>query len=202
MANKRYVILALLTLSFQVYSKYLIQDVSIYSKNRLPQAVVEISSGTNEKWEVDKITSQLYLEQIHQRNRIIQYLAYPANYGFFPQTLVSKSNGGDGDPLDVLILGHSLDRGSIHEVRIIGILQLLDDGEKDDKIIAIIPNSVFDEIYSMKELQKNFPGIDQIIKIWFENYKGKKRITVIGYKDRDYAVDVLINSLQEFTHDW
>jgi len=64
-----------------------------------------------------------------------------------PQTLLSKENGGDGDPLDVIILGPSISRGSVVKAHLIGVLKLLDGGEQDDKLIAIIDNSIIDVEY-------------------------------------------------------
>ena len=56
---------------------------------------------------------------INNKPRIINYLGYPANYGMIPKTLLKKENGGDGDPLDVIVLGPPESKGSIVKCKII-----------------------------------------------------------------------------------
>ena len=60
--------------------------------------VVEIPAGTNAKWEVDKATGGLHWEQKDGRPRVVQYLAYPGNYGMIPSTSLPYEIGGDGEP--------------------------------------------------------------------------------------------------------
>ena len=60
-----------------------------------------------------------------------------------PGTLLPKDRGGVGNPLDVIVLGPAISRGTIVAVKPIGILKLLDDGEQDDKIIATTMDSPF-----------------------------------------------------------
>jgi inorganic pyrophosphatase len=103
--------------------------------------VVEIPAGTLEKWEVDKTDGKMKWEFVDKKPRIINYLGYPGNYGMIPGTLLSKELGGDGDPLDVIVLGPPVERGSIVKCKLIGVLYLLDRGEKDDKLIAILADA-------------------------------------------------------------
>ena len=58
--------------------------------------------------------------------RVVQFLAYPGNYGMVPSTLHSKESGGDDDPLDVIVLGASMARGALVPVTPIGVLGMLD----------------------------------------------------------------------------
>ena len=95
--------------------------------------------------------------------RAVKYLSYPGNYGMIPMTILPAEAGGDGDPLDVLLLGPSVARGSVVRAKVIGVLRSMDDGEQDDKILAI-PNdsplsgvSDMDELYELREL---FPDAD------------------------------------------
>lgn len=83
-----------------------LHDISAFTADSLIQVVIEIPAGTNQKWEVNKETGHIEWDQLTPDSmRIIDYLAYPANYGFVPQTLLSKESGGDGDPVDVFVLG-------------------------------------------------------------------------------------------------
>ena len=64
-------------------------------------------------------------------------MPYVSNYGFIPQTIYSKEMGGDGDPLDVILIGERFPRASVIKSKIIGIIKMRDQGQKDDKIIAV-----------------------------------------------------------------
>ncbi|MCA9214678.1 MAG: inorganic diphosphatase, partial [Planctomycetales bacterium] len=86
--------------------------------------------------------------------------------------LLSKERGGDGDPLDVLLLGPSLPRGSIVQARVIGVLKLLDGGEQDDKLIAVVPSSEAGDVHNFAQLKSQFNGALDIVETWFSNYKG------------------------------
>ncbi len=145
-----------------------------FNKDGTIRAIVEIPTGTSAKWEVSKDNPKaVYWEYKNDVPRIVKYLGYPGNYGSIPGTALPKELGGDGDPLDVLVLGQAAPRGEIIDVRLIGVLKMLDDGEQDDKLIAVLTkNSPFAHIESMAQLDSEFPGVSQIVGIWFENYKG------------------------------
>ncbi len=74
-------------------------------------AVVEISSGTNEKWEV-KLDGVMRWDLKDGTVRIVRHLGYPGNYCIVPRAILGKEIGGDGDPLDVVVLGPSRPRGT------------------------------------------------------------------------------------------
>ncbi|TCK04140.1 inorganic diphosphatase [Marinobacterium mangrovicola] len=138
------------------------------------RAVVEIPTGTSAKWEMSKENPEdVYWEYKKGKPRIVNYLGYPGNYGAIPGTALPKELGGDGDPLDVLILGQALPRGEVVDVRLIGVLKMLDDGEQDDKLIAVLTkDSPFANIESLEQLDAEFGGASQIVDLWFSNYKG------------------------------
>ncbi len=75
-------------------------------------AVIEIPAGTTAKYETTKDTGMLELEQKNGKPRFVQYLGYPCNYGLIPRSMLPKSKGGDGDPLDVCVLGPTVPIGS------------------------------------------------------------------------------------------
>ena len=74
--------------------------------------MIEIPTGTTAKWEVVKPSGELRWEFDQGRPRVVRYLGYPGNYGMIPRTLLPKEEGGDGDPLDVVVLGPAVPRGS------------------------------------------------------------------------------------------
>jgi inorganic pyrophosphatase len=161
-------------------------------------AVIEITAGTHEKWELNKISGELEWEFTDNEPRIIKYLGYPCNYGFIPQTLVSKEKGGDGDPLDIIILGPPVERGKILKCKLIGILYLIDRGERDDKLIALSLDSPLYGIDDMDELGEQYNGIIEILNLWFTNYKGPGIIESKGFGDRENAIRLLDSALQEY----
>jgi inorganic pyrophosphatase len=91
-----------------------------------------------------------------------------------PGTILPIDLGGDGDLLDVLVLGESIARDEIVGVRLIDVLRMIDEGQRDDKLIAVpADGSAFSSIHSMSELDHQFIGASSIIETWFRNYKGR-----------------------------
>lgn len=172
---------------------HLVDDLEALSADGNVRVVVEIPAGTLAKYEVDKDSGELDWEWVDGSPRVVRYLAYPGNYGMVPRTLVAD---GDGDPVDVLVLGAAAERGSVLEVRPIGLLHMTDRGERDDKLIAVVDGSPFESVGSIGELDSNFPGVTEIVRIWFEHYKGRPAdgvpgTVVEGFGDADLAREVL-----------
>lgn len=153
--------------------------------------IVEIPAGTTAKYEMNKTNYQIQMDSIDGRPRYINYLGYPGNYGMIPNTILSKSDGGDGDPLDVLLLGPAVDRGSVQKVKIIGVLRLLDGGEQDDKLIAVAPTSNWSKIDDIDDLDTHYPGVKTIVATFFEQYKGNGEMKLIGWADKAQALNIL-----------
>src|ERR1700750_2849711 len=109
-------------------------------------ALIEIPQGSRSKYEVDKESGLLKLDRV-----IYSSFHYPVNYGFIPQTL-----GYDNDPLDILVLcSQSIQSLCLVEATIIGNMQMIDSGEKDDKIIAVATKDPsVNHITSIDELPK------------------------------------------------
>ncbi len=166
--------------------------------NGLVNVVVEIPAGTNEKWEVDKTTGALHWEHEDGKPRVIQYLAYPANYGFIPRTSLPRGRGGDGDPLDVLLLGSQIERGTLVRARPIGVLRLIDDGDRDDKILAVRTSALFSDVVDLETFESRYPRAGLIIETWFTNYKGPGRVTSAGFGDAAAAMEVVLEASQYY----
>ena len=149
-----------------------LENVAPFYDSKLVNMVIEIPAGTNQKWEVNKQTGRLEWEQVGDSLRIINYLPYPANYGMIPGTYLPKDLGGDNDPLDIFLLGPSIERGSIQPAKVIGVIKMLDRGEQDDKLIAVDPQSWFGHVITIEELEDSFPGVSYILKTWLNYYKG------------------------------
>jgi inorganic pyrophosphatase len=149
--------------------------------------VIEIPAGTGQKWEVSTDGSSIHWELRGDTPRVIEYLPYPANYGMIPRTTLPKYSGGDGDPLDVVLLSSALPRGSIVEATPIGVLRLVDQGETDDKILAVPLTGPLSSVNNLELLERNFPAILESLKLWFTNYKGGRRIESGGVDDESAA---------------
>lgn len=156
--------------------------------------IVEIPAGTNAKWETNK-EGELFWEVRDSAPRIVNFLSYPGNYGMIPNTLSPKDQGGDGDDLDVLILGPALPRGTVAKVHLIGVMKFLDQGEQDDKLLAVMKDTPLGQIRSIKELNESFPGAAEIVQLWFTHYKGAGKMTFQGWGDIDVAEEVLQRSI-------
>lgn len=169
-----FLFLATIFTGCKLKNKNLLLDFKPLTLNGNINVVIEIPTGTNEKWEVNKQSGLLELEILKGNiPRVIDYIPYPANYGMIPRTLLPKELGGDGDPLDVIVLGKPISGGSVVECKLIGVLKLLDRGEQDDKLIAVSLNSIFNNINSLEELDLEYKGVSEVLKIWFSNYKGE-----------------------------
>lgn len=179
-------------------AKHLVSGYPARGSRNTVHVVVEIPAGTNAKWEVDKADGQLKWEFKNKKPRIIQYLPYPGNYGMVPRTLLPTEFGGDGDPLDVLVLGPAIRRGTVIEAKIIGVLKLLDGGEQDDKLIAVIPGSAFGGVDSFGDLQRHYKGVAKIIETWFANYKGRGKLKSKGFGDASEANTILDAAIESF----
>jgi inorganic pyrophosphatase len=152
--------------------------------------VVEIPAGTNAKWEVTA-DGLMKLELRNGAPRTVNYLPYPGNYGMIPNTKLPKEQGGDGDALDVLVLGPTLPRGSVVAARPIGVMRFLDKGEQDDKVLAVMDHTPLAGARSLADLDRVAPGAADILLRWFNNYKGPGKMDFRGWGEADEAVALL-----------
>lgn len=118
--------------------------------------IIEISKGSRAKYEICKDTGILTLDRV-----LYSSVYYPANYGFIPQTFCD-----DNDPLDILIISQIdiLPMTQV-EAKIIGVMKMIDQGEADDKIIAVATQDMsvahYNDIselpeYFLKEIRQFF----------------------------------------------
>ncbi len=182
----------LINLETTIDTHNFLNDFSAYSNDNLVNSVIEIPAGTDQKWEVNKITGHLEWERINEDSlRVVRFLPYPANYGFIPQTLLPKEQGGDGDPLDVFLLGPAKKRGKVVPSQIIGIIKMLDSGEEDDKLIAVDPESHFGHIKTLNQLIEKYPGVIETLESWLKNYKGDGVIEILSVENEEKAATLL-----------
>ena len=172
------------------------RDYKTFNKDKSVNVVVEIPAGMNEKWEVSKSDiGSLNREFYMGKPRSIKKDPYPVNYGIIPNTVLPLNIGGDGDPLDAIVLGPPLTQGDIIKVKILGIIRMNDFGEIDDKIIAAPINNNFSKFENLLHLKSKHPLILNKIKDWFENYKGKN---IVKFKNFGSVTEA--NKLIEYTN--
>jgi len=152
-------------------------------------AVIEIPAGTNKKFEYNKDTQSFEIDKKGGKDRVVQFLPYPGNYGYIPSTFSDPEKGGDGDALDVLVLSESAATGSILEIMPIAVLKLIDDGELDYKIIAVPfnENNRIINANTYKEFVQKFPEVKTIIELWFLNYNKDDEAKIDGWGDEKEA---------------
>ncbi len=152
-------------------------------------AVVEISKGSKQKYELDKKTGLLRLDRI-----LYTSTHYPANYGFIPHTLAE-----DDDPLDVLVLcSESLAPMSLVKCYPIGVIVMNDNGSVDEKIIAIpFADPNYNTYKSINDLPQH---IFDEMKHFFSVYKQleNKSTSVDTIADKDEALKVIEKSLNNY----
>lgn len=145
-------------------------------------AIIEIPKGSRSKYEVDKNTGLLKLDRV-----IYSSFHYPVNYGFIPQTL-----GQDNDPLDILVLcSQSIQSLCLVEANIIGNMQMIDQGQVDDKIIAVAANDPSVNHYTrMEELPQHFL---LELKNFFEQYKvlENKKVEIDNFQNQLIAYQII-----------
>ena len=149
-----------------------VETYPMKSEDGFYHAVIEIPAGTNTKYEFDAETITYEIDQRDGKDRIIQYLPYFGNYGFIPSTLSAETKGGDGDPLDIIVLSESAPQGNIIPVILLGTIKLMDNGEFDYKIIAVPADEQLNvlKVKTLNELKSKYPSVIQIMEIWLTNY--------------------------------
>jgi len=159
-----------------------------YTENGI-NAIIEIPAGTNHKIEFNYDTGQFENDQKNGKDRVIDFLPYPGNYGYIPSTYMDPEKGGDGDALDVLVIGESVTTGKMIDVIPIATLQLLDGGEIDNKIIAVPTDSSLQVIQAtdFQTFAVKYSMAQNIIQNWFLNYKGVGEMELVGWRDETFT---------------
>ncbi len=153
-------------------------------------AVIEIPRGSRVKYEVDHETGRVHLDRV-----LYTTFGYPADYGYFDNTL-----GEDGDPLDVLVLlDHAIYPGVVVEVRPVAVLKMSDEAGGDDKLVAVLSKDPrwahIQDIDDIAEYTK------KEIAHFFEHYKDlepNKWVKVDAWGDKAEAERILDEAIVRF----
>ncbi len=117
--------------------------------------------GDPVKYEMDKESGLMFVDRF-----LHTAMVYPGNYGFIPHTL-----SGDGDPVDVLVIGTPVMPGAVLRSRPIGVLLMEDDGGQDEKIIAVPVQKLHPYHEKVVELEDIPLILRQQIEHFFTHYK-------------------------------
>lgn len=154
--------------------------------------IVEIPKFSKNKYEIDKETGIIALDRVMHTAQ-----DYPFDYGFVPQTLFD-----DGDALDVvLVTTYPLAPGILVKARPIAIMEMIDGGERDDKVVAVpVEDPRFDDVKSLEDLNKHFP---KEMSHFFETYKKvqKKEVSVGEWHGVDKAKEAFVKSCEMYKAD-
>ena len=173
-----------------------VQDLSVlptYTEEGALKAVIEIPAGTNKKIEYNKKSLSFEVDILDNKERRINFLPYPANYGFIPSTLCHKAQGGDGDPLDVIVISETVPSGTLMDVTPIGVLRIVDDGEEDDKIIAVPANRSqrIIDVDNYNDWSTQFGASKMILLTWFRSYNPSDDTQIIGFRNEHTAKQLI-----------
>lgn len=135
--------------------------------NKVVECIIEIPMGTKNKYEVNKETGRITLDRV-----LYSALTYPGEYGFIEDTLSE-----DGDPLDIIVISsYPTFPGCVVGARVLGYLTVIDNGEHDEKVIAVVDKDPrFSNIKNLEDLTEHQKAE---IKDFFQNYKTLQGVKV------------------------
>jgi inorganic pyrophosphatase len=155
--------------------------------------IVEIPTGSQNKYEIDKETGLLKLDRV-----LYSPFHYPGDYGFIPRTL-----GQDGDPLDGIVLtSFPTYPLTLMTVRPLGVLRMVDGGDNDEKILCVPVDDVRHE--GVSDLSGIPQAIQNEIAHFFETYKqleGKK-VEINGWGDVEEAKKIILEGIKRYTENY
>ncbi|RMY38530.1 hypothetical protein D0866_02547 [Hortaea werneckii] len=189
-------------------------DIPLYANEQqtILNMVVEIPRWTNAKQEISKEDTLNPIKQDTKKGKLrfvrncFPHKGYLWNYGAFPQTWEDPNAThpetkakGDNDPLDVCEIGELVAKpGEVKQVKVLGTMALLDEGETDWKIIVIDVNDpLAPKLNDIEDVERHLPGLLRATNEWFRIYKipdGKpeNQFAFSGEcKNRKYAMDVV-----------
>ena len=157
--------------------------------NNVVDALIEIPLGSKNKYELDEVTGRIKLDRVLYASMI-----YPTEYGIVENTLAP-----DGDPLDILVVcSEPTFPGCIVPARVLGYLEMLDNGKLDYKLISVVDcDPRYDDIHELSDLPS---FILKEIANFFANYKVLQNVPVeVGqYYGKDEAVRIIAQCRENF----
>ncbi|MCJ7478984.1 MAG: inorganic diphosphatase [Candidatus Nanohaloarchaeota archaeon QJJ-7] len=153
-------------------------------------AMIEIPKGSRNKYEYSKEMGKYILDRV-----LHSPMHYPGEYGFIPQTLYD-----DGDPMDIMVLmNEETYPGCAIKARPVALMRMVDDGEKDDKILAVPDEDPsFDDIQGKEDVEEHvLREIAQFFRTYKDLEEGKE-VEVNGWDGKDKALQAVEHSMDLF----
>ena len=151
--------------------------------------IIEISKGSNNKYEIDKETGLIKLDRANY-----SAASFPYDYGFAPQTLWE-----DGDALDVIVLTtYPLQTGILVNVRPVAVIDMVDSGESDFKIIAVpVEDKRWEDVQDLADVNKHSLKEFQHFMETYKQLKGKPApVEIKGVYGKKEAMDAVRKSVE------
>jgi inorganic pyrophosphatase len=168
-------------------------------------AYIEITPFDMVKYELEKVTGYIQVDRPQRSSS-----TPPSLYGFIPRTycgetmrlLSPKATAGDGDPLDICVISERpINRSEvILRAKVVGGIQMIDNGEADDKIIAVLANdNIWGNAADISDLP---PALIERLRHYFSTYKlipGKEvKVLIEEIYGREHACQVVSASLKDY----
>lgn len=187
-----------------LYTTHPWHSIELKNNDNSYNAFVEICPNDGLKYELCKKTGLLKVDRPQKYSN-----SCPCLYGFLPQTLSDEESSlycskktniknlkGDSDPLDICVFTNfKANNGIIVKTKIIGGLRLIDGGEVDDKIIAVLcDDPVYGKINDIKQFDKD---LLEILKHYFLTYKGvkgtkiHKKVKIVEHYGKKEAIKII-----------
>lgn len=151
--------------------------------------IIEIPKGSRAKYELDKDSGMLRLDRV-----LYSSVYYPANYGFIPQSYCD-----DNDPLDILVLSQiEFAPLCLVNAKVVGVMQMIDQGEADDKIIAVAADDV--SVNHLNDISEFPPHFVKELRHFFEEYKTleNKKVSVEEFQNKAVAEKIVLQSFEDY----
>jgi inorganic pyrophosphatase len=151
-------------------------------------AVVECVKGERNKYEYDKDISAISLDRVLHSN-----VHYPGDYGFIPRTWYD-----DEDPLDVLVLIEDQTfPGCIVNTRPVALMKMNDNGEMDDKVIAVpVEDPRFDHIRDLEDIPNQLQAEINEFFSTYKNLEKDKIVKTLGWENRESAIKAINRGME------
>ena len=153
---------------------------------KVVNGIIEIPKGSKGKYELDKASGLLKLDRV-----LFSAVHYPAAYGFIPKTYCD-----DNDPLDILVLcSVDIVPMCLVEAKVIGVMQMIDGDEEDDKIIAVAAHDI--SVNHFNDIADLPPHTLNEMQRFFEDYKAleHKHVSVERFMGREDAYRIIEQSI-------
>jgi len=156
-----------------------------YTPRKQLQAVIEVPAGSATTIRYNRETKAFEPDKQAGQDRVVNFLPYPANYGFIPST----ETNAQAKPLEIVVLSGQLETGTVLEVIPIGVLQLETAGDLIHKVVAVParPSERTITATDFASFSSSYPAAKQILQQWFVHHDPSVRSRFVGWRNEQFA---------------